>query len=217
MGNQEIEERQGEENDEAEVNPYDAAEVVKLVVEVGMTQNSKRVRTLRSRRSRIKRVLMQGITQSGGFHHRVNRRIGRIIPGNPRKNPLVRGGLPAGGHRGGRGGGGGNRAIAVIDNDLKRRSIIIVPAGVRRTKDQRMRVIETANLGMLLVKRRRRRKQNRIEIGRDATAFFPDLNFRLLLMHYLYTNKHTHNLHFISLSLSLCYLCKAISENFITF
>ena len=35
--------------------------------------------------------------------------------------------------------------------------------------------------------RRREEKRRRwIEIGRDATAFFSDLNFRFLLMHYIY-------------------------------
>lgn len=110
---------------------------------------------------------------------------------------LVRGGL--GGGCKGRRDSWGNRVIFIDDN---MQTIILIILRDRRRERRRRRRCQNGtkissnlrikrNLGIMLfvVKSRRKKWRGGIEIGRDAAAFFSDLNFRFLLMHYIsYTN-----------------------------
>lgn len=61
-------------------------------------------------------------------------------------------------------------------------------------------------VGLFVVDRRRGREEERrswVEIGRDAAAFFSDLNFRFLLMHYIQNMEKENAFAFTSLSLFL--------------
>lgn len=106
-----------------------------------------------------------------------------MVCGNTQKGSLVRGGLG-----GGRGGARDNWVISIVNQDLKGRH----RRRGRRRKNQSLRGRSrrgvNMGVGRFVMKRRRRRKKGwcGIEIGREATAFFSDLNFRFLLMHYIH-------------------------------
>lgn len=158
MGNQEVEEREGKQEDEAEVNP-DASEPAEEPKGGGFRGGGVDFQ----RRRRRERVLVKRIGQSGAPEERTGRRKRRVRARIKirvclsHQRPLVRSGFGSRRRRRGR-----NCVI------LRKRRI-----------DQNLR--RRAGSGS----RRQEKRRRRVEIGRDATAFFSDLNFRFLLMHYI--------------------------------
>lgn len=197
VGYKKIEKREREEKDKAEVN----AEATKLDISkepmaVEETQESMQglcVGVLDGGEG----VFMKGIGQCRRLNHRIGR-LGRKLR-LPQMRSLVRGGLGGGCCRGRR----DSRSDRVIFIDDNMQTIVLIIVRDRRRGRRRRRRCQNGtkiscnlrikrNLGIMLfmVKSRRKKRRGRIEIGRDAAAFFSDLNFRFLLMHYIIIYEH---------------------------